>query len=205
MSLLSTDRKLLESFRRGEAAALERVYWEYVELVSAIVRRGFTLASSGAHVPGIGEPQAQCDFIQECFARCFSERARLAYDGLRPYRHYLLRVIKNLMIDRARLLGRELPASADISEESLGAIAASQDEDLDWARLQQATKEFVQSLEEPLRTLYFLRYDQGKAQVAVAHEMHLSRRRVRTLESDLRRLLHDNLQQLGLAELLEQV
>ena len=103
MTIFRDDRPLLDAFRRGDRAAAERVYYHYVDDVDKLVRRGFILdAKETIRVPGIGDADAAADLVQEVFVRALSEPARLSYDGLRPYRPYLLRIAKNLLIDRLR-------------------------------------------------------------------------------------------------------
>ena len=62
-------------------------------------------------------PEEQAlDLVQEVFLRAFDERARLGYDGLRPYRPYLLRIAKNLRIDTARRDGRWAVSAASAKD-----------------------------------------------------------------------------------------
>ncbi len=183
--ILVEDRALLDAFRRGEHAALETVYRAYVDLVAAVARRGFVLdRQGGAHVPGAATDAEQQDIIQETFTRAFAEKARLSYDGLQPYRPWLMRICKNLMIDRVRKAGREISHP----EIDLGADDTLPEPELslDERRLQHATAAFVAQLDEPSATLYRLRYTEGLPQHRVATEMGVGRKKVRLLEADLR-------------------
>src|SRR5574341_691980 len=85
------DRSFLDAFRRGDRAALAAVYEHYVAGVSAILRHGFAFSSGGARTRFHGyRSQFELeDILQEVFSRAFSERARLAWDGLTPYESYL--------------------------------------------------------------------------------------------------------------------
>ena len=47
MSLLSSDRRLLEGFRRGDTDALGVVFDHYAPAVAAFLARGFTFSSKG--------------------------------------------------------------------------------------------------------------------------------------------------------------
>ena len=53
--------------------------------------------------------------MQEAFRRAFEERARSAYDGLRPYRRYLLTITRNLVIDQLRKQREGWPALRTVS------------------------------------------------------------------------------------------
>ncbi len=84
---------VLAGFRAGSHEALTVVYRSHLDEIAELVRRGFQLdRTSGASVRGLTSPAEQCDLIQETFARAFSSAARQAYDGLSPYRWYLLRI-----------------------------------------------------------------------------------------------------------------
>ncbi len=107
MGIFRRKPGLLRAFRDGRREALAEVYWANIDVVAAVARRGATLVS-GAKVAGVWSDEHH-DLVQETFARAFSERARLAYDGLRDYRPYLLTVCRNLLADWARQRGREVP------------------------------------------------------------------------------------------------
>lgn len=136
MTVFLDNRALLDAFRRGDRAALTEVYRRYVDEVAGVVRHGFALG--GKAVRGVREVDCQRDLVQEVFVRCFSEAARKGYDGISPFRPYLLRIAKNLMIDEARKSGRavvlepgeaEAPAGVEVGvpspeEDSSGACCA---------------------------------------------------------------------------------
>jgi hypothetical protein len=98
---------LLAAFRSGDSHALRDVYVRNVDKVDSLIKQGFvTLGPPPMRVPGVvGEGRR--DIVQDVFLRAFRESARLAYDGLRPYAPYLLRIAKNVCIDRYRRTKRE--------------------------------------------------------------------------------------------------
>src|SRR5262249_10922972 len=115
--LLAGDRELLDAFRRGDREALARVYHHYVDAVARLVRYGFLLETRNLRISGARDVDAENEIIQDVFVRAFGERARLGYDGIRPYRPYLLRIAKNLLVDQARSRGHAMLALSDDADE----------------------------------------------------------------------------------------
>ena len=104
MSLLADNRELLNHFRRGETRALEQIYRHYAPRIATFLSRGFTFKSRDRclHFRGYHQAFDIDNALQETFARAFSERARLSYDGLRSYQVYLLAIARNLVLDEFR-------------------------------------------------------------------------------------------------------
>lgn len=210
MPLFENDRALLDAFRRGERGALTRVYAYYVDELGELIRRGFVTESGGGplRVPGAANPDDQADVIQETFVRAFSPAARAGYDGIRPFRPYLFRIAKNLMIDRLRARRRDAPAVSDAglvdldhlleTNAPLPAPAPPVDGELDWSRLWRSTQEFLAGLDAESRELVRLRFDEERSQDAAAELMQVSRRRVRTLEARIVAQLRRHLDRAGL-------
>ena len=150
------------------------------------------------------------ELVQETFVKAFAEKARAAYDGLQPYRPYLLRITKNLMIDRFRSEQRHV-GNVELDKMSVGDIDtilatdadfARQDEtpDLHWKSLLAAANEYVATLDAESRQLVALRFEEGLSQDDVATRMTCSRRRVRTVEHRVQHSLRKWLQKRGLLE-----
>jgi len=198
MTIFATDRALLDRFRRGERTALAAVFEHYVDDVATLARRGFTIESSG-HVYVRGATRdGEFELVQETFAKAFVEKARLAYDGLSPYRPYLLRITKNLMIDRYRAEQKEARGvSLDSMELDALEPAAEPPPDRDFQKLTAATTEYVATLDPRERELVRLRFEEGGSQDAVAAALGWTRRKVRTLERDVQRGLRSWLKQRG--------
>lgn len=208
MTIFANNRDLLDRFRRGDRDALGAVYYRYVDDVATLARRGFTIESSGhARVRGLGA-EGERELVQETFLKGFAEKARLAYDGVSPYRPYLLRITKNLMIDRYRAaqhtpvdlddagvgdIDRLLAANADLA-------AGDERTDLHWKRLSAATNEYVASLDDESRRLVALRFVEELSQDDTALRLKCSRRRVRTVEDRVIAGLRKELRKRGLSE-----
>jgi RNA polymerase sigma factor (sigma-70 family) len=208
VTIFANNRDLLDRFRRGDRAALTDVYYRYVDDVATLARRGFTIESSGhAYVRGL-DADGEREVVQETFVKAFAEKARLAYDGISPYRPYLLRITKNLMIDRYRAAQH---ATVDIDDTGVGDIehllatnaelaAGGEAEDLHWKTLRTAAVEYVATLDDESRQLVALRFVEEQSQDETALRMKCSRRRVRTVEERVTAGLRKALQSRGLSE-----
>jgi RNA polymerase sigma factor (sigma-70 family) len=208
MPIFEANRALLDRFRRGDREALATVYHRYVDEVATLARRGFTIESSGhAYVRG-ADRDGERELVQETFAKAFSEKARTAYDGVSPYRPYLLRITKNLMIDRFRADQRNV-RSVELDTMGVGDIEAilttnadfpqkEETPDLHWKTLLVAANEYVTTLDAESRQLVTLRFEEELSQDDVASRLGCTRRRVRTVEERIQQGLRKWLQQRGL-------
>ena len=204
MTLLTSDRPLLEGFRQGRADALTRVYREYAPLIGAFLSRGFTFSSKGRMLrfAGYQQPFDLENALQETFVRAFSEPARLAYDGLTPYRSYLSAVARNLVLSEMRrrevamsqlvreVEGGELNALEDMSE--VGPVLGAAPEPTGEAEFmrQELTKLYESFIGElaPAQQAYFrARFEEKLTQVEAGKRAGLSHMQARTLEVKLRK------------------
>ena len=202
---LEVDRALLAAFRRGERAALERVFDVYVEDVAVTLRAGVVVQVEGQPVRvgrRIPEPELEA-LVHETFARAFSHKAREAYDGVRPYGAYLATIARNLLVDRGRQTRREKQALASgVDVEHVAAEPAASDpgwqqEEAELARLLGA---FSSELDEPERSIYRLRYQEQKSHRETAHALHMSEIQIRRRDTRLRARLLGFLQSRGFLE-----
>jgi RNA polymerase sigma factor (sigma-70 family) len=198
LTIFTNNRALLDRFRRGERSALSEVYYRYVDEVATLARRGFTIESIGhVYVRGTGR-DGERELVQETFAKAFSEKARAAFDGLSPYRPYLLRITKNLMIDRFRADKRQAGVELDAVNVDEGQLAEpEQPPDLHWKKLHAAASEFIATLDPESRQLVTLRFDDELSQDDVAAKLGCSRRRVRTVEEKVQAELRSWLKKRG--------
>lgn len=199
MSLLVDDRELLRQFRDGHEQALTRVYRHYAPKLATFVRSGFQLGSDN-RFSGFSSTFDVESAIQEVFSRAFTERARLGYDGVRPYESYLYGIARHVIADelrrRTRMREQSLDEPAEMALESArSAAAAADDED---RRLQALIDDFVRDqLDDRDRRLYQLRYREGLTQQATADAAGLSRIQIRRWETKLRRRLLRHLKRGG--------
>lgn len=226
MSLLIERRELLDRFKRGERRALEEVYRHYAPEVAAFLQRGFTFSSAGRplHFAGYAQPFDLDNALQETFVRAFKESARLAYDGLHPYKSYLLAVARNLVLDEFR--NREVAMSpfidqldgAGASEPSTGAsqfgedaapasttsdapsAGVSAEQEFLRNELGRLYAAFVARLDERDRTFFRHRFEEQQTQVEAGTACGLSHMQARTLEKKLRRAFLEFMQSNGYLE-----
>ncbi len=176
------EKATLAKYRQGDRATLRALYDEHLRAVFVVVRRGFVVNGKG--VPGVIEPAAQQDLMQDTFIRAFSSTARQRYSGDVPFRAYLLQITRNLMIDRARAAGRaELVALDDTAE--VADAADSTEDAIDEARRVQRVQQYVSTLDEEHRAVFRLRFDDNLSERDAAETLQVTRRRIRTLHDHL--------------------
>jgi RNA polymerase sigma-70 factor (ECF subfamily) len=209
MTVFQEHSGLLKRFRDGCREALEVVYRHYFSDVFRLFRRGFVTGTPPTSVPALDDDRSG-ELVQEVFLKAFDERGRLAYDGLRPYRPYLLRIAKNLRIDVARR-ERHRVAEGDgnaagpgididqVADEGSAILPGGYEETLDWQAKLQATQEFVAGLPDIERRFVTLRFVDEQPQADVAAALKVTRRRVRTLEKRIQDRLQQHLHARGLA------
>ena len=202
--LLVNDRPLLEGFRRGDSWALAKVYRAYAPSIVTLLRLGFSFESQGRRCRFQGTRSAFDleDRLQEVFARAFTERARQTYDGLSPYRAYLLRIARNLVIDDFRKKERALleyayepvdrPASdpgGGLTEPFEGEVGTTGQPEIDLSGRQ--TVELVAAFcaSMPLREqrVIQLRFREELEHQEVARQTGLSSSQIKTSELRIRR------------------
>lgn len=194
MTIFQKDRVILEQFRAGDKEALSAVYYFYINDIEALVRSGRRIPNALA----INDLDQQQDLIQEIFIRAFSKSARLGFDGLRPYKPYLLSIAKNVIIDYLRKLPKELLGYSfnDEDDEQLiaffsnGAIIEaennhSRESGVHWDRCLSASHQYVSSLPDLQQKFIKLRFKEEMPQLTVAKTLRMTRWKVRTLEKKI--------------------
>lgn len=192
VTLFHGRRELLDAFRRGERSALGEVYAAYVGEVGRLLQRGCRLGG-GHSVPGVRDPQRHRDLLQETFLKAFAPAARQAYDGLRDYRPYLLRIARNLLVDEARTGGRLVPVEDPMGEVEI--LDEAPEETMEWRRLRAATLQYCAGIAGPLRDFVRLRFEEDLSQRDVAEKLSVTRRQVRTWEDQVREGLRRHLEE----------
>ena len=78
------------------------------------------------HFQGFRQPFEVQEAIQEGFLRAFREKARLAYNMEKPFRPYLMMIVRNAIIDRFRRESRHQKAFVLVGELALDQENAQQ-------------------------------------------------------------------------------
>jgi RNA polymerase sigma-70 factor (ECF subfamily) len=195
MPILKASPALLRQFRAGDRTACERVYWHYVGSIETIAWAAVTRGSNSTHRSQARRAEV-ADIVQDVFVKAFAERARLGYDGLRPYAPYLYAIARNVLVDWARARGREIPTEDGDLEAALhdahepGAHPYARPDTM------KAVERFIRALPDDLRAIHEQRYVAGLSQRDAADALGLSRQTIRTLEGHLHRKMEEALREL---------
>ncbi len=202
MTLFLNNRPLLEAFRKGDENALHEIYCHYVRKIELFVANGWYNTNSKTRTYGVASFEVQAELVQEVFIQAFSKKARLAYDGIRPYKIFLLGIARNTVADYIRTkhrdalshVGLELDG-AEINDdqfrflEELDENGRSVENDFDWQRGVQATEQYVETLDDLLKNFVCLRFKKDLPLVEVARTLDITRGKARFLEQDFVRRL----------------
>ena len=188
MPLLTGDRALLDAFRRGEPAAIERVYHEYLGQVTGLLRRGFSFMSGGAQVHFKGyhdEWELECA-VQDTFIQAFSENARQSYDGIKPFGPYLKTIARNRVISNLRSDQREARRRREFSAEPPREPTITPEGVAMREELRRLVERFIGGLPAEYRQFYELRYGQELNLMDAARSLGITRMKARIREQKLR-------------------
>lgn len=194
---------MLDGFRAGDRTALGQVFHLYAPIIARALRAGVVV-----HVDGrptrIGAQLSDFDFenlLQETFARAFKESARLAYDGLRPYRSYIVTIAKNLLVDRARKEKRDRRVVFTDEIERYGGVDAQTPEALAiGGELQRLLAAFRASLSDDVLRVFLCRYEQERSLRDAAQELEMSMWNLRRIDARIRVSLLEALRKAGFLE-----
>ncbi|HTN51454.1 MAG TPA: sigma-70 family RNA polymerase sigma factor [Anaeromyxobacter sp.] len=190
---LPADRALLDAFRRGDRAALTRVYRAYSPRVLAYLSRGFRVRSDGGTGGARVGPLDLDAAHQETFVRAFSERVRQAYDGLRPFEGFLLAIARSAAVDTLRAAGKLSRSSVSLEDapelQSLAAEHASPEDSALEGEMRALVAGFLSRLSAQERRFADLRFVERLSQEQAGAALGLSRQEARTREVRLKRAL----------------
>jgi RNA polymerase sigma-70 factor (ECF subfamily) len=192
---LLEDRVLRRAFAAGCRDALAEVYREYSPAVAALLSRGFTFRSGERwlHAAGCTDASELDDLMQEVFTRAFTDRARAAYDGVRPYRNYLFTIARNLVTERRRsaVVRLERASGTGFADRLSAEHAQHPEHAMSSRELALHMAEFMAGLEPAELAVFEARFQHGHSIEAAAVVLGLSQHRVKCAERLLRkRLLH---------------
>jgi RNA polymerase sigma-70 factor, ECF subfamily len=195
--IFSADRPLLDAFRKGDQATLEKIYRYYAPVIARFLRCGFTLKNQEKSVrfDGYHTDYEFENALQEVFTRAFSETARLSFDGLHPYFSYLCGIARNYVIDEYRKQSCSFTQLFDFtSEDGNSASGEALFEKTDNPEIlyeenevRQLLNRFKLFLTDKQQTLYKWRFEESYTQDQIAQKMGLTRVQIRRLEAKLKK------------------
>lgn len=182
----------LVAFRRGEPGVLSRLFRAHSPSVARALR-----SARGHHGARIFESIADVEAaVLETFTRAFEERARLAFDGQRPFVAYLLGFARYVGLEHARRV-RRLSVVPQDDELEFTDAAPSPDEHAEATQLGALLDDFRHTLDPDSRRLYELRFVDRVAQEAAAADLGVTRIQLRRRERDLKLALLKHLRRHG--------
>lgn len=192
--LLVNNRALLDGFRAGRPESLREVYEHYAPRVFGQLRGGFGFSSGRRMLrfQGYRRPYDLENAVQDVFIRAFAPRARLAYDGLRPYGEYLLAIARNLVLNELRR-----KEALFVEEEQADETAPRTEELFEQRELDRLLADFVAALDGARADYYRVRFVDGRTQVDAARELRMNRIIARRLEARLKLELLEHLKTHG--------
>ena len=193
------DDDTLRRFREGTPEVLAEVYRAHAEslarlLKAAAWRGSFTRLRNAMELENT---------LLETFARAFEPRTRAAYNGSRPYAHFLMGIARNVLLEQSRereVVGRDEPFEGltEASGEDGGLAELVEDREVD-----ALLAAFKGGLSREEQRLFELRFGDGVAQEEAATALGLTRIQVRRREFGLKSRLLGFLQSNGYLEDLE--
>lgn len=193
MSLLVEDRDLLDSFRRGEGPAIERVYREYVGQVTGLLKNGFSFMSGGHSTYFKGYKDAwelECA-VQDVFIQAFSARARESYDGIKPFGPFLMTIARNRVISLLRSETREQRRRTMLAAEGPPPGPESPEKQAIKQELTETVQAFLLTLDPELSEFYTRRYVEDRNLMDTARQLGLTRMKARIRDKKLRKAFVD--------------
>lgn len=193
---LRHDPAWLEGLRRGAPEALERAARTYSPMLDARLTYGFSTTTDGQRVRlRVHDPDEREEIVQETFSRAFADDARARYGGESDYGAYLLRICRNLAVDRFRRACAKrrviAPTAADAVEMLAEAADASgpgrsPENQVAAGQVRALIVEFLATLDE--RDLHLLRLysESDLSQRQAADVLGVERHAVRAMTASIR-------------------
>lgn len=169
--------------------ALTTVFRHYARGVAETIRAGVVVEVDGNRVRvGARLPESEIEvLVQETFTRAFGEKARLSYDGVRPYGAWLATIARNLLVDRART---EQHNARALPFDDIDSLPAAEAPDPTWRieaeQIQQIVTRVKHQLREPDAAIFAARIERGMSFSETAKSLGLSEIVVRRRDTRLR-------------------
>ena len=199
---LRHDPDWLAAFKRGDEGAMARVVREYQPMLQERLQRGFFTSAGGSRIRlRVHDVDERDDLIQDTFARAFRASARRSYSGESDYGAFLLRICRNLTIDRFRRTCTERDMIAPDAFDRLDRMTPG--ETMDWSgghrafgkgpeaeaqrsQLSGHLREFLSSLPDEDLQLITLYSEGDMSQRQAADALGIERHQVRSMLGSVR-------------------
>lgn len=192
------DDETLRRFREGVPDALAAVYRANAEGLARMLRAAAWRGGVFSHLKGSMELE---NLLLETFARAFEPRTRAAFDGTRPYAHFLMGIARNVLLEQLR--NREVAVGLDPFEGEVAEEGGGLGQLLEDREVEALVAGFKEGLSQEELRLFELRFGEGLAQEAAASQMGLTRIQVRRREHGIKTRLLGFLQARGYLEGME--
>lgn len=189
--LLTSNRALLDRFRRGDKEALVLVWQHYYPLVHSMARRGF------GPYRGFQSHADIEDAISATFLAAFEENCRVRYDGVTPFGSFLLGIGRNTMRRQMLKAAREPVHDPHTRKEEQ---TSDPDPEAQFLSMEQSRvlAAFLATLTEDERAAFGGYYKDGFSEEKLAVVMGRTRYRVRKTLHKVERKLKKYLKHHGL-------
>ncbi len=199
MTILVSDAELRDAFRRGERNALKRVYREYAGELFGFLSRGFAIQAAGGnhYFTGYNEPWRLETAVQDVFSKAFSERARMGYDGIRPFKNYLFTIARNHIVDLFRKKPKEFLPLEDIPESTandaltdsgvISDVYTTPEEKAEEKQLGELVEQYLGTLDKKQKAIFEVRFSEGKSIEACAKTLGVTDYRIKREETRIKK------------------
>lgn len=186
---LEDDRSWLDAFRRGERAALARVFDRYADDVARTIRGGVVVRTADGPLR-VGGNLLEADveaLVHDTFIKAFGERARHSYDGIRPFGAWLATIARNVVLDFGRAHSGKRTVDYELDE--LAAQGPSPQDLVENQELRGLLARFLVALDELDRGVFRLRFGELRSRRDAGEALGLSEMQVRRRDVRLKREL----------------
>jgi RNA polymerase sigma-70 factor (ECF subfamily) len=205
MTHLMKNKSLLDEYRAGEPKAVHKVYRLYADNVFRLVALGFYYRSRGQlrRFKGLGLGSKCEDCVQDIFEKAFSVKARVGYDGRRPFENYLLGIVRNQVINwlRHQKVVERIECESFLEDQALlvdDSSVLETEERILSEQIQAQVSSFHEGLGQVERGIFEVRLIEAVSVEECARRLNVSAYRVKRSEKELRRRLLVRLKRQGL-------
>jgi RNA polymerase sigma-70 factor (ECF subfamily) len=178
---------------------MAKVWDIFAPQLKKLFSKGFT--TKHGRVPPLRNPDDVADAVSRTFELALDPRARLAYDGRRPFLTWLATIGRNAHVTDHRKHGRELPSSGSDDYDDADLVLGDGPDEPDKSPVAPEAHAVLQTFfanqPERIRILATARHLDDLTDEQIAAQLGLSRIRVRELEARMLEQLRGVLERAG--------